>query len=145
MLSNEESDAPEFVEGGDHEIDADVIKAPALDFPDEFLFRGIVENHRRRMDVFCDIVKPPAADHLAVAEDALAASHLGMKEFGTHGIPFARPPKGMANGCEQQIRHLKRPPAEGKNFLWHNHYQKEKQSSRRWTPQGIGQLLIDDQ
>ena len=117
VLPYEVSHAPEFVECGDDEIDADVIVVSAPEFTKEFLLRRIVENYRRGVDVFCDIVKPPAADHLAVAEDALAASHLGMKKLGTHGIPFAVPPKRTANGGEQQIRHENCPLANFKSFL----------------------------
>ena len=60
------------------------------------MLRGIVENHRRGIDVFCDIVKPPTADHLAIAEDALASCHLSVKEFSAHRIPFAISPEGTA-------------------------------------------------
>jgi hypothetical protein len=99
--------APEFVEGGDDKIDADEVIVLVMDFTEELAFRGIVEDHRRDVDVLCDVIEPPATDHLAIAEDSLTASHLGMKELGTHGIPFVRPPKGTANGGEQQLRHVK--------------------------------------
>jgi hypothetical protein len=95
------------VECGDDEIDPDEVITPGPDFMKKFVFRGIVENHTRRVDIFGDVIKPPAADHLAIAEDPLTSSHLGMKELGTHGISFARPPKGAANGGKQQLRHVK--------------------------------------
>jgi hypothetical protein len=128
----EVSHAPEFVEGGDDEIDADVVEVSVPNFTEEFALRGIMENHRRGVDVLCDIVKPPAADHLAIAEDALAASHLGMKEFGAHGIPFARAAKGTANGGEQDLRHLKRPPPKRLNHLEKNLTTKQPAAQERW-------------
>ena len=63
-----------------------------------------MENDGRRLNIFGDIIKPPAANDLAVAEDALAAGHLGMKQLGPNRISFAVSAEGAANSCQQYIR-----------------------------------------
>jgi hypothetical protein len=95
-----------------------------------------VKDHRGNLDVFRDVIKPPAADHLAVAEDALAACHLGMKEFGTHRIPFAVSPKRTANGCKQQLRQIKRPPPKKLNHLEKEFLQQENRQLKSADAEG---------
>ena len=89
------------MEGGNDEIDADVDVVSFLEFPNKFVFGRIVENDGRRLNIFGDIIKPPAANDLAVAEDALAAGHLGMKQLGPNRISFAVSAKGAANRGQQ--------------------------------------------
>ena len=74
-----------------------------MEFPDKFVFGRIVENDGRRLNIFGNIIKPPAANDLAIAEDSLPAGHLGMKQLGTNRIYFAVSAKGAANSCQQDI------------------------------------------
>jgi hypothetical protein len=92
------------MEGGNDEIDADVVVASLMKLPDKFGFGRIVENDGRRLDIFGNVIEPPAADDLAVAEDTLAAGYLGMEKLGPNRITFAFSAKGPANGCQQNIR-----------------------------------------
>lgn len=87
------------MEGGNDEIDADVVVGSFLEFPNKFRFGRVVKNDGRRLNIFGDIIKPPAANNLAVAEDTLAASHLGVKQLGPNRISFPVSAKGSADSC----------------------------------------------
>jgi hypothetical protein len=62
-----------------------------------------VKDHGRRFDVFRDIIEPPAADNLPVAEYALFPCNLRMEEFGSHRVAFAVPAEGAAYRSEQDM------------------------------------------
>jgi hypothetical protein len=59
-----------------------------------------VEDHRWRLDVFCDIIEAPATNYLTIAEDTLTASHLSVEQLSPDRIPFAITAEGTAN-CGQ--------------------------------------------
>jgi hypothetical protein len=48
-----------------------------------------------------------------------------MKQFSANRITFAVSPKGTANGGEQQLRQIKRPPSKKLNHLEKEFLQQE--------------------
>jgi hypothetical protein len=109
MLANDVHHLLNLVEGGHDKIDADDVVPSLSDFTTKLTFGGVVEDHRRRLDVFRDIIESPATNNLTIAEDALAAGHLSMEQLGPDGIPFAFPAEGTTNGSQEHIRHVDDP------------------------------------
>jgi hypothetical protein len=89
-----------FVECGYNEVDTDIVVMPGPDFTNEFFLGRVVKNDRRFLDVFCDVIKAPAANDLAIAENTLASGDLGVKQFGRNGIPFSFSAERAAHRCQ---------------------------------------------
>jgi hypothetical protein len=111
MLAYDVHHSLNFVEGGYDKIDADDIVPSLSDFTTKFTFRGVVEDHRWRFDVFCYIIEAPATNHLTIAKDTLTAGHLSVEQLGSDRIPFAFAAEGSINGGQEHIRHFDYPHA----------------------------------
>ena len=70
MLSNDLGHPAKLVECGNDEVDANVVIMAGCNFPHELTFRGVVKHNRRSVDIFSDVIEPPAAYDLPVAENA---------------------------------------------------------------------------
>lgn len=98
-----------------NEIDPNIVIPSYADLTNKLSFRGVVENNRRRLNVFCNIIKPPATNDLTVAEDTLTPGHLGVKQLRPDGITFPVPAKRAADRCQQDIWHVDFPRVEEQN------------------------------
>jgi hypothetical protein len=112
----------ELVKCGYNKIDPDIVIAVRLQFFDEFFPGRVMENNGECLNVFSNVIKPPAADYLAVTEDTLLACDLCMKKLGADRVAFPPSAERTAHSGEQNLR------------FWHSFVLSMKMSKRIQTP-----------
>ena len=97
VLADELDHVTNLVKSGNNEIDTDVVIFVDLQFTDQFPFRWVMKDHAGKSDVFGQVIDCPTTNHLAQAEDALGASDLSVKKFGTYRIAFSGTTEGTTH------------------------------------------------